>query len=1746
MLWLITLVTCRPGQLITSAAIVSATFTGHWMCSNCNSGDKKNIVWRPCCHSASTMLGADNARHVQTRSTDNICSYCVSYIHWSLDYREPVVIPPAQCCGLIMLVKCKPVQLIISAAIVSATFTGHWITQYREPVVIPPAQCCGLITLVTCRPGQLITSAAIVSATLTTAINKIQYGEPVVIPSAQCCGHITLVTCRPGQLITSAAIISATFTGHWMWSNCNSGDKQNILITLVTCRPGQLITSAAIASTTFTGPWMWSNCNSGDKQNIIWRPCCHSAYTMLWLITLVTCRPGQLITSAAIVSATFTSCFHSAYTMLWLITLVTCRPGQLITSAAIVSATFTGHWMWSNCNSGDKKNIVWRPCCHSASTMLWADNARHVQNRSTDNICSYCVSYIHWSLDYREPVVIPPAQCCGLITLVTCRPGQLITSAVIYDDSVVIPPAQCCGLIMLVKCRPGQLITSAAIVSATFTAATNKTYYRDPVVIPPAQCCGLIMLVKCRPGQLITSAAIVSATFTGHWMWSNCNSGDKQNILITLVTCRPGQLITSAAIVSTTFTGPWMWSNCNSGDKQNIIWRPCCHSAYTMLWLITLVTCRAGQLITSAAIVSATFTGHWINIVWRPCCHSASTMLGADNARHVQTRSTDNICSYCVSYIHWSLDPVIIPPEQCCGLITLVTCRPGQLITSAAIVSATLTACCHSACTMLWADNARHVQTRSTDNICSYCVSYIHWSLDYGDPVVIPPAQCCGLIILVKCRPGQLITSAAIVSATFNGHWMWSNCNSGDKQNILITLVTCRPGQLITSAAIASTTFTGPWMWSNCNSGDKQNIIWRPCCHSAYTMLWLITLVTCRPGQLITSAAIVSATFTSCFHSAYTMLWLITLVTCRPGQLITSAAIVSATFTGHWITQYREPVVIPNAQCCGLITLVTCRPGQLITSAAIVSATLTAAINKTQYGEPVVIPPAQCCGLITLVTCRPGQLITSAAIYGDPVVIPPAQCCGLIMLVKCRPGQLITSAAIVSATFTAATNKTSYDDPVVIPPGQLITSAAIVSATTTGHWMWSNCNSGDKQNIIWRPCCHSDYTMMWLITLVTCRPGQLITSAAIVLATFTGHWMWSNCNSGDKKNIVWRPCCLSASTMLGADNARHVQTRSTDNICSYCVSYIHWSLDYGDLVVIPPAQCCGLITLVTCRPGQLITSAAIVSATLTYGDPDDIPPEQCCGLITLVTCRPGQMIISAVIYGDPVIILPAQCCGLIMLVKCRPGQLITSAAIVSATFTGHWIGDKQNIVWRPCCHSACTMLWADNARQVQTRTQYREPVVIPPAQCCGLIMLVKCRPVQLIISAAIVSATFTGHWITQYREPVVIPPAQCCGLITLVTCRPGQLIISAAIVSATLTTAINKIQYGEPVVIPPAQCCGLITLVTCRPGQLITSAAIVSATFTGHWMWSNCNSSDKQNIVWRPLQTRSTDNICSYCISNIHWSLECGQTVTAATNKTSYDDPVVIPPGQLITSAAIVSATFTGHWMWSNCNSGDKQNIIWRPCCHSACTMLWADNARHVQTRPGQLITSAVIVSATFTGPWMWSNCNSGDKQNIIWRPCCHSACTMLWADNARHVQTRSTDNICSYCVSYIHWSLDVLHSLVTGCGQTVTAAINKTQYGKPVVIPPAQCCGLITLVTCRPGQLITSAAIVSATLTGHWMWSNCNSGDKQNTVRRPRCHSACTMLWADNARHVQTRSTDNICSYCVSYIHWSLDVVKL
>ncbi|KAG8240567.1 hypothetical protein J6590_105780 [Homalodisca vitripennis] len=166
----------------------------------------------------------------------------------------------------------------------------------------------------------------------------------------------------------------------------------------------------------------------------------------------------------------------------------------------------------------------------------------------------------------------------------------------------------------------------------------------------------------------------------------------------------------------------------------------------------------------------------------------------------------------------------------------------------------------------------------------------------------------------------------------------------------------------------------------------------------------------------------------------------------------------------------------------------------------------------------------------------------------------------------------------------------------------------------------------------------------------------------------------------------------------------------------------------------------------------------------------------------------------------------------------------------------------------------------------------------------------------------------------------------------------------------------------------------------------------------------------------RHVQTRSTDNICSYCVSYIHWSLDVVKLY-----------------------------------------SSDKQNIIWRPCCHSACTMLWADNARHVQT--------------------------SGDKQNIIWRPCCHSACTMLWADNARHVQTRSTDNICSYCVSYIHWSLDVVKLY---------------------------------------------------------------SSDKQNIIWRPCCHSACTMLWADNARHVQTRSTDNICSYCVSYIHWSLDVVKL
>ncbi|KAG8279670.1 hypothetical protein J6590_099797, partial [Homalodisca vitripennis] len=109
---------------------------------------------------------------------------------------------------------------------------------------------------------------------------------------------------------------------------------------------------------------------------------------------------------------------------------------------------------------------------------------------------------------------------------------------------------------------------------------------------------------------------------------------------------------------------------------------------------------------------------------------------------------------------------------------------------------------------------------------------------------------------------------------------------------------------------------------------------------------------------------------------------------------------------------------------------------------------------------------------------------------------------------------------------------------------------------------------------------------------------------------------------------------------------------------------------------------------------------------------------------------------------------------------------------------------------------------------------------------------------------------------------------------------------------------------------------------------------------------------------------------------------------------------------------------------------------------------------------------------------------NGDDKQNTVWRVCWHSACTMLWADNARHVQTRSTDNICSYCVSYIHCSLDVFKLY--------------------------------------------------------------SSDDKQNTVRRVFCHSACTMLWADNARHVQTRSTDNICSYCVSYIHCSLDVVKL
>ncbi|KAG8295561.1 hypothetical protein J6590_077261 [Homalodisca vitripennis] len=32
-------------------------------------------------------------------------------------------------------------------------------------------------------------------------------------------------------------------------------------------------------------------------------------------------------------------------------------------------------------------------------------------------------------------------------------------------------------------------------------------------------------------------------------------------------------------------------------------------------------------------------------------------------------------------------------------------------------------------------------------------------------------------------------------------------------------------------------------------------------------------------------------------------------------------------------------------------------------------------------------------------------------------------------------------------------------------------------------------------------------------------------------------------------------------------------------------------------------------------------------------------------------------------------------------------------------------------------------------------------------------------------------------------------------------------------------------------------------------------------------------------------------------------------------------------------------------------NGGDKLNTVWRVCCHSACTMLWADNACHVQTR---------------------------------------------------------------------------------------------------------------------------------------------------------------------------------------------------
>ncbi|KAG8289836.1 hypothetical protein J6590_096289 [Homalodisca vitripennis] len=52
---------------------------------------------------------------------------------------------------------------------------------------------------------------------------------------------------------------------------------------------------------------------------------------------------------------------------------------------------------------------------------------------------------------------------------------------------------------------------------------------------------------------------------------------------------------------------------------------------------------------------------------------------------------------------------------------------------------------------------------------------------------------------------------------------------------------------------------------------------------------------------------------------------------------------------------------------------------------------------------------------------------------------------------------------------------------------------------------------------------------------------------------------------------------------------------------------------------------------------------------------------------------------------------------------------------------------------------------------------------------------------------------------------------------------------------------------------------------------------------------------------------------------------------------------------------------------------------------------------------------------------------NGGDKPNTVWRGCWHSACTMVLPDNARHVQIRSTDNICSYCVNYIHWLLDVV-----------------------------------------------------------------------------------------------------------------------